>query len=620
MASTTIAYNSPFYKPASGYFDGSVTGANTPYPFPVAIGSHSYQLQWDNTAIGVWGARFKEESLPLLRQQADASNTPGEQSVSPEQFWRRSQESWHLGSGQAHIDRANSNLNRFSSSKGINVWTPWKASLLNDTSQVLTSANTSLYSCVANGYVYLTDGANLKFSSGALSSWTTVTGTPSAASSIDTDGATVYTAHGASGIYSGTVAGASVASFATGTATLVRYVKGRLMAAGNGKLYNITAAGALPTALFDKGTNWTWVDMCGGQSQIYMAGYSGNKSLIYRSAIKADATALDAPIVAGELPDGEIVRSIHAYLGYVVVGSDSGVRFCSVASDGSLTLGALVPTTSAVYCFEGQDRFVWYGATNYDATSTGLWRMDLSNFTSPLTPAYASDLMATGQGIVRSVGTLGGLRFFTVDGNGLYLETNTPVSSGALYTGLISYGISDDKVAMFVDIKHEPLSGEIMVGINADGGSYTPIVDDIDIIGVADTEGTVSPIDPYPCGQLHGEEFQLVFTLKPYAGSSPTLSRWTLRSFPTPVRTSQWNVPLLLHPTIVAGETEWHFDVDSEVSYLKYLYQSQEIVAFQAGKAIYQVTVYDFQWLPEIFDAYGNPSGTFYAQLREIVG
>ena len=99
-----MAFSGLFYSPAEVLYEGAGTSLLTPYPYPISVSGHPYQVQWDETAIGVWSAKFKRNTLPLLRTQADASNTPGEQSISPEQFWRRSQESWHYGSGQLHLD------------------------------------------------------------------------------------------------------------------------------------------------------------------------------------------------------------------------------------------------------------------------------------------------------------------------------------------------------------------------------------------------------------------------------------------------------------------------------------------------------------------------------------
>jgi hypothetical protein len=615
----SLRYDTPYVEPTPAFYSGASTSPLVPYPFPVAVAGHPYQIQWDSTAVGVWGGKFKKTSLPLLRTQADNSNTPGEQSVSPEQFWRRSQDSWNFGAGQVHYDRANSNGNRFYTSKGVNPWDQWKVSLLNTTSNVKTSTNTGLQCLVAGTYVYLIDSTALRYSSGALSSWSSVTGMTGSPLSMASDGNTVYTANGTNGIYSGTVGGASVSSYATHSVSmnLVRFTKSRLMAAGGGHLFNVTSAGTISGTeiLLDLSTrNFTWVDIVGGQSQIYAAGYAGDKSLVYRTAIKADGTALDVPIVAAELPDGEIVASLGEYLGYILIGSNRGVRFCSVNSDGSLTLGSLTKTDATVYCFEGQDRFVWYGLTNYDISSTGLGRLDLTAFTSTLTPAYASDLMADTQGAVRSVQTFNNYRLFTVDGVGLYYETaNTPVSTGSITIGTTGYGINDPKVAMFLDIKHQPLTGSISFAISADGKAAKTI-------GISSVTNSVSPANAFPCRQLFGEEFQLTATLTPESNVSPVLTRWTLRSYPAPIRTGQWDIPILLFDTVSAGGTDYAQDVTTELDFLIGLHKSQKIATLQIGNTVSQAVMYDYQWLPEAFNTKGYVRGTFYAQFREIAG
>lgn len=608
-------YASPLYGPAHPFYSGDGSSTLVPFPFPVSVGGHPYLVQWEKDAIEIFGGRFKRDTLPLLRQQADQSSEPGEQSISPEQFWRRSQDSWENGAGQSHLDRQNSIGHRFNTSKGLDCWTEWQLKLLNDTALKKSSANTNLYCVTTGSKVYLMDSTSIRYSTD-LTSWSDVTGvSATAGSSICTDGTTLYVANGADGIYTGAVSGTSVTSTVTGTVSLIRYVKGRLMAAGGNSLYNITTlSGAVPTALLTK-SGWTWVDIVGGQSQIYAACYSGDKSLIYRTAIVADGTALGAPIVAGELPDGEIVRSLGAYLGYILIGSDVGVRFCSVNSDGSLQIGSLIPTTSPVYCFEGQSKFVWYGLTNYDSTSTGLGRMNLENFTAPLTPAFASDIMATTQGAVRSVATFNNYRLFSVDGHGLYAETlNTPVATGSLTTGKIGYTISDTKVAMFIDLKFDPLHGYISIGLASNDGSVASL-------GSVITAGTTVSDPPISANQASAEEFELTITLTPVSSVSPVLTRWTLRSYPTPKRTAQWDIPIILKRSLIAGGVEYSMDVATEHDFLDALHANQNIVNLQVGTQIKQVTLYDSQWLPDhVNELTGEHEGLFYGQFREIAG
>lgn len=633
MASTPITkYDTPF-KPATAFYGGSAASGLVPYPFPISLGGHAYGVVWDANSIGVWGAKFKRTSLPLLRQQADASNTPGEQSISPEQFWRRSQETWQLGEGQVHLDRANSDIRRYNWSNGIDPWTPWQLKLLNKVSNVYSTTDNNVESIVAGSNVYIHHDSTIKFSAD-LSTWTTVTpsGSPQPLLSFCTDGYNLWGARGTSGVYSTTSGSTSSTSYATlsgKSINLVRFAKSRLICAtSDGVLYNATKSGALSTSdiILDLSSrNASWVDVVGGQSQIYAACYVGDKSYIYRTAIKADGTALDALTIAAQLPDGEIVRSLGEYLGYIFIGSDLGFRFCSVNADGSLLIGSLVKTPAPVYCFEGQDHFVWYGLSNFDE-NTGLGRIDPTNFTSTLTPAYASDLMVVGSytapatGTVRTVGTFLGKRIFTVDGKGLYTETSTPVDEGYFVSGVISYGISDPKIAMFVDLKHEPLNGSVTVGIVADQSDSDLDIDQVTTIGVSDKQGSVSPDYALPCGQLTGENFQIVLSLKPSGGVSPVVSRWTLRSYPNPIRTSQWDVAIQIYPTVTLGDKDWAMDANAELDYLFNLWRTQQVVTLQVSDEAYQVVLYDYQWLPDAVDYHGKVRGIFYAQLREIVG
>lgn len=618
-ATARRVFHSRFHQP---FFSGVGSSSLVPNTYPIALDGHPYQVVYDPDAIGVWGVKFKDNALPFLRAQADQSNVPGEQSISPEQLWRRSQENWLSGSGQLMLDRkGNSNSafnsieNRFYTSKGINPWAAYRISLLNDTSKKYTSASTGLQMVVCGISVYLLDNATLYVSSdGALAVWTAVTGLAGTIASITTDGTTVYVGTSTT-LYTvtGTVATAYLAT--PSAVTLVAFVKGRIMIANGTSIYNPTGAfgaGILNTVLVTKFAGFTWVGFTGAQTQIYAAGYSGDQSLIYRIGILTDATALSSPIVAGELPRGEIVRSIYSYQGFVVIGSDLGVRFCNVNSDGSLVIGGLIPAPQPVYCFESQDRFIWYGLSNYDASSTGLGRMDLSTFTAPLVPAYASDLMATGQGAVRAVGTYNKARIFVVDGVGLYSESlNTPVASGTLSPGNINYGISDPKVAVELALKHEPLNGTISVSLQTDNGLLTPI-------GTSSVQGSASPNTNFLANQSRGFQYSLMITLTPTNNISPILTRWTLMSYPAPNRSDQHMVPISIKPDFMIGAEKLSMDVAAELLHLEFLLKTQNVVTFQRGNQSIQVIMFDKQFVVLGLTANGDPWGVFVAILNEI--
>ena len=592
-------------------YSGVGLSTEIPFRYPIAINGRPYRLDLE---VQDRELRFSQQTVSVLRAQADTGSQTGEQSINPEGLWRRTQDTWHRGAGQTYRDREQSDPARFRSSKGIDPWTKWALTLLPDTSQALASAGTNLPLAVAGNNLYVGDVQVLRRTTD-LSAWTAVTGTPAVnIGTIASDGANVYATYGASGLWSTPRGGAAATQYTTQACTLVRYVLGRLIVANGPTVWNFTASGAAPAALLNHpNADWTWVDAAAGPTAIYLAGYSGDKSLIYRTTIKADGTALDAPIVAGPLPDGEIVRSIEGYLGFLLVGTDSGLRVAQIESDGSLTFGARIPTGSAVRCFEPQDKYVWYGLSNYDTVSTGLGRVDLSESTGPLVPAYASDLMVTGQGEVMSVVTFANKRVLTVSGSGVWKQSTSLVASGTLDAGVLSYGLVDPKVALFLDLRHQILAGVVRVSLATDGGAFASV-------GASERQNTTSPGMGLACNQARGEAFEVRVTLERSATvtAGPQFNRYTLRVNPAPPRTSIFTVPLLLHSTLESDGEDVHVNVRAERDAIELLYQSQAVVTYQDGNRSHLVTVQDAFWLPQQPIGDGGFNGTLVVRLKEV--
>lgn len=614
MTQTVVDYNSDFNDP---FFSGAATAEASLVPgrFPIAINGHPYTLNTDPQAIEAYGEAFKEESLPLLRSQADQASRPGEASLSPIQFWRRSQDTWHGGAGQSMLDRDISDPARFNTSKGINPWTRYQLGLLNAATNVRASAASNLVSLTAGSRYYVADGATLT-STADLATFTTTTGVPAApATMLATNGNVLYAAYGASGVYS--VAGTVGTSYVTGTVSSVGYAKGRLLVGAANLLYNPIAAGALGSPFHTvPDTAWTWTAFAEGNAFIYAAGFVGTVSRIYRITITPDGTVLAPGIVAATLPTGERVRSMFGYLGYLVIGTDKGVRFATAGSTGDLTLGALIPTPGPVHCLDATDRFVWFGWSTFDATSSGLGRMDLSVVSDSLAPAYASDLMGTGLGAVRGTGLIGDRRLFTVDAVGTFAEQTTPVQSGYLTSGQINYGISDPKIPVLVDLKHAPLPEGASVSVSLSTDRAVPST-----IGGSTVPGSVSPAESIATGARRAEEVELTFTLTASA-TTPVLTRWTLLAYPAPPGASVYTLPLMLATTIYTHrESEYAVDVPREYNFLRALHDSREIVSIQVGSVTFEGILEEFIWLPHHHTAdLRFWSGTFIAKLRRIRG
>jgi hypothetical protein len=567
-------------------FTGSRHPGNVvPGRYDVSLGGRPYLV--DMLRAEMW----RHRTVPLLRQQADNSNEPSEASLNPEDLWRRSFTSWHRGAGQTYADGPTAREpHRFLSSKGVDVLTNERqVTLLKKAT--LTVSPVTVAPVVVGDFLYAANGSTL-VRLGDTS--TTVTGSPSSVLAMASDGYYMWSAHGANGVYQSASSSTTTASYATGTVTGLAYVAGRLMAWNGGSLYNIVAAGALPAALMTK-TNWEIVGCAEAAGWIYVAAHSDDKSLIYKTSIKADGTSLDAPSVAAALPDGEVAAAIYGYLGFILIGTNRGVRFATQDSAGNLVLGKTIDIDRSVTCFEGEGPFVWFGWSNFDADSTGLGRVDLTTINEGNAPAYASDLMADGQGNVSAVTTWRGRRVFWLEGSGYWAEEPTElVASGTITSGRVTYGLTDNKVVKRVDaVLSAGSAGSATIALSTDDGAYR-------------TLGTITAGGDgvLPAARARGQRFQVQATLTRDASdvtAGPTLEWITLRAYPSLGTTEVITVPVLLWDRLDhdRGVTATGPSPAQELANLRGLRDLSQLVSYQEGNANYQVLVTGVDWLPE---------------------
>jgi len=588
---TLTRFTAPF-RPATSYYTGTGATQLVPDVFPVAINGRPYMLD-------MAANQFSRAFDARVRDSVDQSTEPGEGAINPQGLWRRSQSSWHYGGGQEYSDTADAEVYRFNASKGIDVWSKGRLSLLRDTTKVYTSANSNLYATTADSRLYGSDGQNVKYTSD-FATITTVTGTQASnIYSITSDGYHVFYSY-ANGDIDQTNAGISTSSaYITGIeAGLMAYVKGRLMVAGQStdkrKIWNITTpAGSTannPSALYEHpNTNWAWVGFAAGQTHIYAAGYSGNISIVYKTAIKADGTALDVPTAAAELPQGEIITSIYGYLGYVVIGTTTGFRFCSADDAGNLVVGPLVEISGGVNTFAGIGKYVYFAWSNYDSTSTGIGRMDISVFISTNQPAYASDLMATAQGTIVAIHEYNNDPLFTVAGDGVYTPHATNlVSSGYLTSGIYRWGVPDAKFIPKLDLRCLPLTGSVTMSIASDGGAYH----DFETFSIEGSkEKTFDGLEE----KVFESEVKLTLARSAGSTTGPTVTRWMARAYAAPLRSQLFTVPVLMHHTLNIQGRDYFQDVDEELRLLRDLVDNPRVVSYQENEETYAVVVENVQ-------------------------
>jgi len=613
---TLIDFTTPFVGGPTFFTGTSPASALVPEIFPVSIDGRPYMLDLASN-------RFARVFEQRLRDSVDQNNIPGEATINPQGLWRRSQVSWHKGEGQLYADTAEGLDTRFETSKGVDPWTRGQLSLLPATDEKLSSASTNLQMAVAGDTLYVADGQTLKATTD-LSTFTSITtGAPAAAiTTLCSDGYNVFVGYSGDGL-SRTYEGASaVTQYISGseTYTVSAYVKGRLMAAHGGEVHNftqdVTTSHAHTSGLLFTHPNSAFVftGFAEGTNHIYMGGYTGTTSLIYRTQIEADGTALQDPVQAGALPIGEKITAMFGYLGFILIGTNKGVRVATSDANGDLVIGPTLETTAEVECFTGDGRFIWYGWTNFDGTSSGLGRLDLSELVGQNEPAYASDLMTDDTGAVRSVVNWAGGRLFSVSGAGLYYESTDLVSSGYLETGTWRWGIPDGKFLAFVDVETQPLAGSVTMSYNRDNEGFVPLAS-------FTTAGGVSRTFDGPESQFREAKFKVTLDRDGTTASlGPVLTRWQARAVPAPSRSELFQVPILLHETMVRFGREFFVDVDLELTKLRQLVSNPRIVNYQEGEETYKVVVENVEWVP--VDTVGRDfafDGTCVVTMRSLV-
>ena len=618
MATTLYKFTDAFI-PAPQFFAGGTTTNLVPDIFPIAIDGRPFLIDQE---AGTFTRGFE----PRVRDSVDQSTAPGEAAINPQGLWRRGEVSWHYGAGQKYADTAEGQDYRFFTSKGVNPWTKGQATLLNAVKESLNSANTNLLIAVTDTRVYVADGQDLKYTTDPFASsptWTTATGLPAGHTPRDmaTDGTNIYLTYAgtnsAHGLWKYTAADAASNVAYGHQLYYVDFVKGNLMVSGD-------AAGGYATDLYYNPSGniggddyahpiatWNWVSFAAGQSAIYAAGYAGTRGAIYKITITA-AGVLDQPVVALELPSGEIPTVIYGYLGAILIGTNKGVRYAVADSNSNLTTGALIPTSGNVVSFTADEKFVWFNWSNYDGVSTGLGRLDLSTFIATNTPAHATDLMHTSTSNVLACATFSNKRLFSVSGDGIYVEdTANFVTSGEIVTGTYRWGIPDRKFVAKFDIRTTPLYGTITPSISLDSGNYTEM-------SPHTTSLATESVATGPQSKFIEAKFKLTLN-RGSATTAPTLTRWMARAYASPARSQVFRVPILMHHRLHVRDTDYYFDVESELRALRDLVTNPRVVNYQENTETFSVVLEDLEF--QVADGYQSNwdlEGTCTVTMRSV--
>jgi hypothetical protein len=439
-----------------GIVSSSSTWQNTNESYDVAVGGLPF-------FYAISDARpYIRQTAPFRKEQSDIGAEPGEQSLTG--WWLRSQSSFHNGTGIKFYDpSAGETVNyRFADSDNVDVWTKGQVTLLKETTNTVSTGIYKLISGVSGttdvAISYIPGSTTLKDIINDASTLTTYATTASAIVDVVTNGTTLFVAN-ATRIYYQTIGatGALNNHYSTGDAKVkMGWVKQRLVAGIGTSIYELTGAlgtTTLPTAIYTHpNTGWEWTSISEGGSAIYAAGYAGGTSAIYKFVLSTAGVmpTLTSGIVAAQLPIGEIVYKIESYLGYLMIGTNKGMRVASISdTTGDLSYGPLIfEDTNGVYDFAFRDKYVW--ATGTIGTSPGLYRVDLGAEIESLRFAYAKDTYLSGvTGYATSVDFIGNsnqLAFTTSGSNGIAIQsTTTLATTGSITTGKIRFSTLEPK-------------------------------------------------------------------------------------------------------------------------------------------------------------------------------
>ncbi len=602
------------FRPAPSFFTGGAATNLVPDVFPVAINGRPYLL---DQRSGQFARGFEAR----VRDSVDQSTAPGEAAINPQGLWRRGEVSWHLGAGQRYADTAEAQDYRFFSSKGVNPWTKGQLTLLNKTKVSLSSAATTAHTVVQDGRVYVSLGADVKYTTDPYASsptWSDATGEPGGTcAAMATDGSRIYLAFPSDGVRvidpATSISAISGSKFVNSSDSyyMLGFAKGFMFGSYDHILHTISAGGSKSAHVTPDDTQFRWIGVATGQSAIYAAGYAGKKSLIYKITIKSDGT-LDAGVVALELPTGEVVSALSGYLGYVLIGTNKGVRFATPDSAGNLNAGQIIPTSGSVTKFTSEDRFSWFTWTNYDGVSGGLGRLDLSSFTADNTPAYATDLMYDSTATVNGLITYENKRCFWVSGVGIIAEdSGNLVETGEIVTGTYRWGIPDRKFIARFDIRSTPLVGEITPFVSIDSGEYTGLT-------AHSTQGSTEHVSTGQQTKFIEAKFKLELD-RSTATTGPTLTRWMARAYATPARSQIFRVPILMHKLLRVRGTEYEMDVSYELNALRDLVTNPRVITYQENTESYSVIVEDLQFqIQDGLEYSWNLEGTCIVTMRSV--
>lgn len=592
-------------------------------PIPADIlaggtGGANYVLNSDAYDIAINGIPFllaTSDQRPYIREVQDIRKQmfdnfpePGEYSMM--EWWLRSQSDFGGGQGLTYQDPdVDDKFNiKFHQSTGINPWAPGEIQLLPNAIPLTTTLQSTSEGCFVRGYRSATMAADAAWviSNRLMKAYNPLANTQTAVNYDGGAGARVesLTASGnqyyvgtADSIWTGTDEGAGTKLWTFAAVPVngleIEWVKGRLMAGYNNKIYELVTPGGAPpfalpaTPVFTHlDPTWQWSDIAEGPQAIYFSGDDGTTSSIYKltldSTTGAVPTLTSGGTIAASFPVGEIVHNIYCYLGtFLGISTNMGFRVGEISDNGDISYGPLLWTKPSFEIL-GYDRFFYVlvqGGTcldpeKQDSTNpadfiSGMYRVDLSMRTTEQTSgivryAYATDVYSNSGKTFRAVGILAdhflvgfsGSTVGTTAGSVDYWPTDREmtdpingapgtwvlVPSGWYQTGRVRYNTLEPKMFRFFSVRAPaPLGGNLDVDVIDDGGGVTRYI--------TYTNAHPPDVGDIPLSAINTPKIYISLRFTLHRGAVTTtegavVNGWQIKALPAPIRQRIFTVPL----------------------------------------------------------------------------
>lgn len=279
-----------------------------------------------------------------------------------------------------------------------------------------------------------------------------------------------------------TVTLSGAAHYGDWDARTLGWAKDRLYAAGisSGTIWRFyeVVSGTPTSAIYVFPDGWEVTDIAELQGYVYIATRKGRRGAVYAY------DGSNAPFVALPLPPGEQATALFPFLG---AGLLVGARRVTASSGGGIgVVYRAFPTASGHLNAErivtiGTDDGKDYGVRT--CTAYGDWAYFGWSFAGtssaglgvyiPETGGYARNLEGTvSKAVIDSV-VFKGRRIFTLDGNGVWVEGTTSLTTGFVTSSLIDLNVAADKVWLTQESTFAPLvAGQTLAhSYSTDGGT-----------------------------------------------------------------------------------------------------------------------------------------------------